>query len=117
MTSRWTRPPTPSTSPPTPISPYSTPDTCDATIQSGCATHGHPAGDSFGDGPSGIEIDPHNDTLYTANGDETISAWDLARCNATDLAGCANQTPGTVTPFPDSNAWPCHMARRGRAPP
>jgi DNA-binding beta-propeller fold protein YncE len=78
-------------------------DTCDATVQSGCADMGTLPGDPFGDGPSGFEIDPQNDTLYTANGDETISAWDLAGCNASDLANCAAQTPGTVSPYPDAD--------------
>ena len=29
-----------------------------------------------------------------------MSAFDLRHCNASDLAGCATQKPGTVTPFP-----------------
>ena len=48
--------------------------------------------------PNGFQIDPANATLYTANYDDTISAWDLAACNASDLALCASQTPGTVSP-------------------
>ncbi|MGD0810886.1 MAG: hypothetical protein ABSA91_14445, partial [Acidimicrobiales bacterium] len=79
--------------------------TCDATVQSGCANIGTLPGDAFGDGPSGFEIDSANGTLYSANGDETISAWDLAGCNASNLANCATQTPGTVTPYPDANAF------------
>ena len=46
------------------------------------------------------EVDPANDTLYTANFDNTVSAFDLRHCNASNLAGCATQKPGTVTPFP-----------------
>jgi DNA-binding beta-propeller fold protein YncE len=44
-----------------------------------------------------VQVDPANQTLYTANGDNTVSAFDLRSCNAADLAGCATDTPGTVT--------------------
>jgi DNA-binding beta-propeller fold protein YncE len=53
---------------------------------------GDPAG-----GPNGLQIDPANDTLYTANYDTTVSAFDLRGCNAGDLSGCASDAPGTVT--------------------
>jgi YVTN family beta-propeller protein len=76
-------------------------DTCNSTVQSGCGDTGTLNGDPYS-GPNGFEIDPANDTLYTANYDNTISAWDLADCNASDLALCASQTPGTVEPFPYS---------------
>ena len=46
------------------------------------------------------EVDTANDTLYTANYDNTVSAFDLADCDASDLSGCAHDTPGTVTPVP-----------------
>jgi len=74
-------------------------NTCNATVQSGCATIGTLAGDQSG--PTAAQVDPSNDTLYTANWDNTISAFDLNVCNAGDLAGCATDAPGTVTPFPD----------------
>jgi DNA-binding beta-propeller fold protein YncE len=73
--------------------------TCNATVQSGCATLGQLAGDSAG--PNDGEVDQANDTLYTANYDNTISVFDLSRCNAADLAGCASDKPGTVTPSPN----------------
>jgi DNA-binding beta-propeller fold protein YncE len=73
-------------------------DTCNATAHTGCGTIGRLAGDPVG--PNAAEIDPANDTLYTANYDNTISAFDLRHCNAGDLPGCATQKPGTVTPFP-----------------
>jgi DNA-binding beta-propeller fold protein YncE len=76
-------------------------DTCNSTVQSGCSDTGTLNGDPYS-GPNGFEIDPANNTLYTANYDNTISAWDLADCNASDLALCASQTPGTVEPFPYS---------------
>jgi DNA-binding beta-propeller fold protein YncE len=71
--------------------------TCNATAQSGCDQLG--TLDDGGRPPVGAKVDAANDTLYTANGDNTVSAFDLRRCNASDLAGCAAETPGTVT-FP-----------------
>jgi len=84
-------------------------DTCNATVQSGCGTQGTLTGDSYS-GPPGFGLDDANDTLYTANYDNSISAFDLADCDASDLAGCATQTPGTVLPFPyeqngDNTLW------------
>jgi DNA-binding beta-propeller fold protein YncE len=73
-------------------------DTCNATVHTGCATIGQLIGDPVG--PNGAEIDPANSTLYTANWDDTISAFDLRHCHAGDLAGCATDQPGIVTPFP-----------------
>ena len=58
-------------------------------------------GDTYS-GPNGFEIDPANDTLYTANYDDTISAWDLADCNASDLGACASAPYGTTSSFPYS---------------
>jgi DNA-binding beta-propeller fold protein YncE len=72
--------------------------TCNATAQSGCAKIGRLTGDPVG--PNAAEVDPANDTLYTANYDNTVSAFDLRHCDASDLAGCASQKPGIVTPFP-----------------
>jgi DNA-binding beta-propeller fold protein YncE len=74
-------------------------NTCNATVQTGCAIVGTLAGDPSG--PNAGAVDPANDTLYTANFDNTISAFDLRYCNANDLAGCATDTAGTVAPFPD----------------
>ena len=61
--------------------------TCNATVQSGCATIGRLTGDPSG--PNDAAVDPANDTLYTANYDNTVSAFDLRHCNASNLAGCA----------------------------
>jgi DNA-binding beta-propeller fold protein YncE len=74
--------------------------TCNATVQSGCGTIGRITGDPAG--PNAGQVDPANDTLYTANYDNTVSAFDLRHCDASDLAGCATDTPGTVTPFPQA---------------
>jgi hypothetical protein len=57
-------------------------DTCDATVQSGCATQGVLTGDPSG--PNDAAIDAANATLYTANYDNTVSAFDLRDCNAAD---------------------------------
>jgi DNA-binding beta-propeller fold protein YncE len=72
--------------------------TCNATVRSGCGAIGYLAGDPAG--PNAAEVDPGNHTLYTANFDSTLSAFDLRHCAASDLAGCAHETPGTVTPLP-----------------
>ena len=74
-------------------------DSCNATVQSGCGTVGTLAGDPFGNGPNDAEIDTANNTLYTANYDDTISALDLADCDAANLAGCATAPVGTVSSF------------------
>ena len=74
-------------------------NTCDAVHRSGCRSIGRLIGDTAG--PNDGRVDPANDTLYTANFDNTISAFDLRHCWAGDLAGCATDTPGVVTPFPD----------------
>jgi YVTN family beta-propeller protein len=76
-------------------------NTCNATVQSGCGSIGSLIGNP--NGPNDGEVDQANDTLYTANYDNTISAFDLADCNASDLSGCATDAPGTVTPWPDPN--------------
>ena len=57
--------------------------------------------DRRSNGPNDGEVDQANDTLYTANYDNTISAFDLRDCHAGDLSGCATDAPGTVTPWPD----------------
>jgi len=71
--------------------------TCNATTQSGCDQLGtlHDGGRPL----VGAKVDAANDTLYTANGDDTVSAFNMQRCSADDLAGCATDAPGTVT-FP-----------------
>jgi DNA-binding beta-propeller fold protein YncE len=82
-------------------------DTCNATVQSGCAAVGMLAGDPAGE--ISAKVDPANDTLYTANYDNTISVYDLSSCNASDLSGCAGDSPGTVTPKGqagfETNTW------------
>ncbi len=74
-------------------------NTCNATLQSGCDQLGLLPGDPTG--PNDAEVDPANDTLYTANYDNTVSAFDLTDCQAGDLSGCATDAPGTVTSWPD----------------
>ena len=72
--------------------------TCNAVVQSGCGRIGRLIGDPAG--PNAAEVDPANHTLYTANFDNTISAFSLRHCHAGDLGGCASGKPGIVTPFP-----------------
>jgi DNA-binding beta-propeller fold protein YncE len=74
-------------------------NTCNAAVQSGCSTTGEIIGNPAG--PNASEVDPANDTLYTANYTNTVSAFDLRHCYAGDLAGCASARPGTVTPIPE----------------
>ena len=70
-------------------------NTCNATNQSTCGSIGVLSGDP--NGLAAADVDPANDTLYTANFDDTVSAFDLHDCNAADLSGCATDAPGTVT--------------------
>ena len=74
-------------------------NTCNATVQTACGQLGRLQGPPSG--PGDAEVDTVNDTLYTANFDNTVSAFDLRDCRAGDLAGCASQSPGTVTPWPN----------------
>jgi DNA-binding beta-propeller fold protein YncE len=51
---------------------------------------------TVGNLPSGIAVDEATDTVYvTSVGDDTVSVFDGATCNATDIAGCG-QTPAEV---------------------
>ena len=68
---------------------------CNAADQSGCGSIGFLTGDPAG--PDAGQVDAANDTLYTANFDNTVSVFDLHDCNAADLSGCATDLPGTVT--------------------
>jgi DNA-binding beta-propeller fold protein YncE len=77
-------------------------NSCNATVQSGCANQGTLPGDPFGNGPNDAEIDTADNTLYTANYDDTISALDLADCDAANLSGCSTAPVGTVSAFPVS---------------
>ena len=80
-------------------------NTCNAINQSGCSTNGFLPGDP--NGPEAGQVDTTNDTLYTANADNTVSAFDLHDCNAGDLPGCATDVPGTVAlpPIGDQSVW------------
>ena len=89
--------------------------TCNATAQSGCDQLG--TLDDGGRPLVGDAVDAANHTLYTANGDNTVSAFDLRRCNASDLAACATVTPGIMSfpgPLPgfDVSLWVAVDARQ-----
>ena len=87
--------------------------TCNAAVLSGCGAIGTLTNPN---GANSAKVDPANNTLYTANYDNTISVFDLRRCNAGDLTACATDTPGTVTPFPQSG-FERSVGRRGRPSP
>ena len=79
-------------------------DTCNAVEQSGCATIGEaavPSCDLSFCGPFSAKVDAANNTVYESDGTTTVFVFDGRRCNASDLTGCATDTPGAVTPFPE----------------
>ena len=80
--------------------------TCTATRQTGCRAIGHAAVPPCSDdpnslcGPFAAKVDPTTDTVYESGGTTTVWVFDGRRCHAENLAGCATDTPGAVTPFP-----------------
>jgi DNA-binding beta-propeller fold protein YncE len=82
-------------------------NTCNATDTSGCATIGEAAAPPCDStdfpwcGPFEAKVDPANNTVYESDGTTAVFAFDGRRCNASDLAGCAADAPGAVTPFPE----------------
>jgi DNA-binding beta-propeller fold protein YncE len=82
-------------------------NTCNVTVVSGCATIGEaavPPCDSTHFpwcGPFSAKVDAANNTVYESDGTTTVFVFDGRRCNASDLAACATDTPGAVTPFPE----------------
>jgi DNA-binding beta-propeller fold protein YncE len=80
--------------------------TCNATRQYGCGTIGQAAvppcdAEHFSwCGPFSAKVDPANNTIYESDGTTTVWVFDGRRCRAGNLAGCATDTPGAVTPFP-----------------
>jgi DNA-binding beta-propeller fold protein YncE len=75
--------------------------TCNATVQAGCGAIGRLTGDPAG--PNAAEIDPANNTLYTANYDNTVSAFDLRS------ASPSTRPPTPSTP-PTSSSAPSRSA-------
>ena len=72
--------------------------TCNAHTTTGCGIVGTLtvcSGECFG--PFQAKVDPRTNSVYTANGDATVSVFDGTHCQADDLTGCAAQLPGTVT--------------------
>jgi len=90
-------------------------NTCNASEMSGCANIGQapvPACDTAHFpwcGPFTAKVDPANNTIYETDGTSTVFVFDGSNCDADDLTGCATDTPGAVTPFPESgfeaNVW------------
>ena len=88
-------------------------NTCNATGQSGCGHVGHAVAPGIGTAactniiPScsgfSAKVDPANNTIYEADGTTTVTVFDGRTCQASDLAGCATQTPGTVTVAPPAD--------------
>jgi DNA-binding beta-propeller fold protein YncE len=73
--------------------------TCNAQDTSGCGQA--PVHVQVGPGPFGIFADDANHTVYVANpgpnfDQDTVSMINTLTCNASDLAGCASQTPPMV---------------------
>jgi DNA-binding beta-propeller fold protein YncE len=52
-------------------------------------------------GPFSAKVDAANNTVYESDGTTTLFVFDGRGCNASNLAGCATDTPGAVTPFPE----------------
>jgi DNA-binding beta-propeller fold protein YncE len=77
-------------------------NTCNASTTAGCSTLGTAAvscvGSTTGNvcGPFTAKVDKANNTVYVSDGDNRVSVFDGRTCNASDLAGCATQVPGTV---------------------
>ena len=89
-------------------------NTCNATGQSGCGHVGHAVAPGIGTaactnniipscGGFSAKVDPANNTIYEADGTTTVTVFDGRTCQASDLAGCATQTPGTVTVVPPAD--------------
>jgi YVTN family beta-propeller protein len=78
-------------------------NTCNATTLSGCGQIGTLLDpQAAASGAIAAKVDSANNTIYVANGNSanTISVFDGRTCNASDLAGCAADTPGVVTVAP-----------------
>jgi len=83
-------------------------ESCDATDQSGCSDVGEAVCTNVDPscGPFAVAVDAANNTLYVADGFANsapgiiVSVFDGRTCDASDLTGCATQTPGTVTIAP-----------------
>jgi DNA-binding beta-propeller fold protein YncE len=77
-------------------------NTCNATVLVGCAHIGILTDPQVNltSGVTSTKVDSANNTIYVANANNTIEAFDGRACDADDLAGCAAETPGVVTVAP-----------------
>ena len=58
-----------------------------------------------GEDPESIALDPHTQTLYTANQvSNEVSVIDASRCNATNTAAAVRRRPPSPCPIPAR--WP-----------
>jgi len=77
-------------------------NTCNASTTSGCSNLGTANISCVGStnpglcGPFTAKVDEANNTVYESDADNRVSVFDGQTCNASDLVGCAAQTPGTV---------------------
>ena len=77
-------------------------NTCNASTTAGCRTLGTATVSCANStnpnqcGPFTARVDAANNTVYVSDGDNRVSVFDGRTCNASDLAGCATQNPGTV---------------------
>jgi DNA-binding beta-propeller fold protein YncE len=77
-------------------------NTCNASTTAGCRTLGTATVSCANStnpnqcGPFTAKVDAANNTVYVSDGDNRVSVFDGRTCNASDLAGCATQIPGTV---------------------
>jgi YVTN family beta-propeller protein len=77
--------------------------TCNAMVLTGCGRIGRLTvpHTTF---VTAVSVDSANNTIYTADFANTMSAFDLRHCWAGNLGGCAAQKPGLVTVAPPNDA-------------
>jgi DNA-binding beta-propeller fold protein YncE len=77
-------------------------NTCNASTTAGCSKLGTATVSCANStnpnqcGPFTAKVDAANNTVYVSDGDNRVSVFDGRTCNASDLAGCVTQIPGTV---------------------
>jgi DNA-binding beta-propeller fold protein YncE len=87
---------------------------CNATVQTGCGNVGEAVAPGIGTpactnvnsacGGFSAKVDVNNNTIYETDGTTTVTVFSGRTCQASDLAGCAAEQPGTVTVAPPNDA-------------